>query len=289
MLARSSGRLSGAVCDRGALELDEDPRERSLQLCPEPARGALSAKEVVAGDACDDRDRQRDCSRQHDRAVHLAGDEQQHERDDRKQEPADRREHERARRGKPSGVRRVAAAEEVAVLDDARGGRRKHLRRQVRGQVGLAPAPQPQAWQKRPIHQRLGRNASEPEPDQDDHLPTVELRHRFPHLLIVDELRKQPPEHHGEHRNYECEPDQRPPRWPQRGCGSSVVHGNARAHCRASGAFSPTHHAQRQPRSPLCRTIASSDCESGGLSGNAARLGSARPCCAYARRWDRTG
>jgi hypothetical protein len=32
------------------------------------------------------------------------------------------------------------------------------------------------------------------------------------------------------------------------------------------------------------------DCESGGLSGNAARLGvGARPCCAYARRWDRTG
>jgi hypothetical protein len=31
------------------------------------------------------------------------------------------------------------------------------------------------------------------------------------------------------------------------------------------------------------------NCESGGPSGNAARLGSARPCCAYARRFDRTG
>ena len=38
-----------------------------------------------------------------------------------------------------------------------------------------------------------------------------------------------------------------------------------------------------------CRRPHPGDCESGGLSGNAARPGSARLCCAYARRWDRTG
>jgi hypothetical protein len=51
------------------------------------------------------------------------------------------------------------------------------------------------------------------------------------------------------------------------------------------------HFVSRSEAGPRRQTYAtaSGDCESGGLSGNAARLGSARPCCAYARRWDRTG
>ena len=56
----------------------------------------------------------------------------------------------------------------------------------------------------------------------------------------------------------------------------------------ATAPFRPTE----QPTAWLagCPTLLpAGDCESGGLSGNAARPGSARLCCAYARRWDRTG
>ena len=160
-----------------------------MRLRSDPARRALSAQEEVAGDARNGCDRERERARQHDRAVDLAGEEQQDERDKRKQEPADRREEERAERREASGVRRVATATEVAVLDDTRGRRRQQLPSEVRGEVRLAPAPQTEAWQERPIHQRLGRNARKPEREQDDHFPRVELRERLPDFFVVDELR----------------------------------------------------------------------------------------------------
>ena len=60
---------------------------------------------------------------------------------------------------------------------------------------------------------------------------------------------------------------------------------------RPTARLAPTPPTQKngQPRRKRGALLRAGDCESGGLSGNAARLGSARPCCAYARRWDRTG
>ena len=170
--ARSSAAFPAPSSIGSRLSFDQDPRERSLRLRSEPARGALAAQEVVAGDARDDRDRERDSGRQHDRAVDLACDEQQDERDERKQKPTDHREQERAQRGEPGGVWLVPAAAEVAVLDDARARRRQQLPCEVRGEVRLASAPQTEAGQERPIHQRLGGDAREPERRAGRALPT---------------------------------------------------------------------------------------------------------------------
>jgi hypothetical protein len=209
-------RLLGAVRDRIALELQEDPGERPLRLRSEPARGALAPQQDVAGNACNSADCEREPAGQPDRAADLAGDEQQQERDERKQEPTDGREDEGAQRREPGGVRGVAAAAEAAVLDGARARRREELPREVRGEVRLASAPQAEAGQERPIHQRLGRNASEPQADEHEHLPGVELRERLPHLLVVDELRQQPAEDQCKRRDeghgLERLPPQRPPR-----------------------------------------------------------------------------
>ena len=236
---RSSARLSGAVFDRLALELHEDPRERPLRLRSEPARRALSAQEEVAGDARDGRDRERERAGEHDRAVDLTGEEQQDERDKRKQEAADRREQERAERREAGGVRRVASAAEVAVLDDAGGWRREQLPREVRGEVRLASPPQTEPRQKRPIHQGLGGNARKPERQQDDHLPRIELRERLPDFFVVDELRQQPREHERERRDYEHGPEQAPPQRPRHGCGRSVLHEALEAHSEAMGGAYP--------------------------------------------------
>jgi hypothetical protein len=47
---------SGAILDRIALELHEDPQERLLELGAEPARGPLAAQKEVAGDPQHGRD-----------------------------------------------------------------------------------------------------------------------------------------------------------------------------------------------------------------------------------------
>jgi hypothetical protein len=216
--------LSGAVLDPIALELDQDPRERPLQLRSEPARGALVAQEAVAGDARDDADRERKCAREQDRAADLTGDEEQHERDERKQEPADRREDERAQRREPGGVRQVASAAEVAVLDDARARRREQLPCEVRGEVGLASAPQTKAGQERPVHQGLTGDTRQPESEQDEHLPGIELCERLPDFLIVDDLRQQLSEDDRERRDHDHGLEQTPPQRPRHECGRRVLH-----------------------------------------------------------------
>jgi hypothetical protein len=57
--------------------------------------------------------------------------------------------------------------------------------------AGIMPryAPQTEAGQERPIHQRLGGDTRQPEPEQDHHLPCIQLRERVPDLLVVDEPR----------------------------------------------------------------------------------------------------
>ena len=87
--------------------------------------------------------------------------------------------------------------------------------REVRGEICLAPAPQSETRKERPVHQRLGRNAREPEREQDEHLPRVKLLERLPDLLVVDELRDEPYEKDDERRNHEGGPEQAPPERPR--------------------------------------------------------------------------
>ena len=76
-----------------------------------------------------------------------------------------------------------------------------------------------------------------------------------------------------------------------RRCGSLLSWTNRNTAARAPQTAQPRYRNEANGAAPahLGSPLPPGDCESGGLSGNAARLGSARPCCAYARRWDRTG
>jgi len=82
-----------------------------------------------------------------------------------------------------------------------------------------------EAWQKRPIDQSLGGNAGEPESEQHDNLPGIELGERLPDLPVVDELRHQPPEEDHERRDHEHGLEQTPPRRARHECGRRLVHG----------------------------------------------------------------
>jgi hypothetical protein len=86
--------LPGAVLDRIALDLHEEPGERPLCLRSEPARRIFSTQEGVSGEAGDRRDRERETAREPHRPADLARHDEQRERHYGKHEPADRGEDE---------------------------------------------------------------------------------------------------------------------------------------------------------------------------------------------------
>ena len=212
------------------LSFTRSHEKRPLCLRAEPARGVLSAQEEIGGDPGEGGDRERERTRDQDRAGDFAGQEEQHKRGEGKEETADPREEERVRGGKAGVVRRVASGVEVVVLDDARARRRQQLTRQVRGKAGLAPPPEFEPGQERPVHQRFGGNSSEPKRKQQDDLPGGELGKRVPHLFVVDGLGQQPSEHDDERSDHQHGSEQAPPERSRTTRTGDVSCTSARAH-----------------------------------------------------------
>jgi hypothetical protein len=189
-----------------------------------PSQLAERSQKQVAGNPGDAGDRDREPAGEPDRAGDLTGDEQQHERHDREHEATDRREDEGTEGREPGSVGLVAAAAEVAELDDAGTRRREQLTREVRREVRLAAAPEAEAGQERAIDQRLAGHAGKAEGDQNEDFPSVELRQRLPDVVVVYELRQHPPEHDEERDPDEHRPERTPPQRPSHEYGSGLRH-----------------------------------------------------------------